>query len=57
MRNSDEVQTRGLIKGKYIHQSNTGENKQYTMKEQRNCNIAGWLYGSFHGPKSIEGAT
>lgn len=48
MRNSDAVQTRG-----YIQHSNTGEIKQYTMKGQKTCNIAGWLYG----PKYIEGTT
>lgn len=53
MRNSDAVQTRGLIRGKYIQHSNTGEIKQYTMKGQKTCNIAGWLYG----PKYIEGTT
>lgn len=39
MRNSDTLQTRGLIKGKYIHRSSTEEIKQYTMKEQMTCNI------------------
>lgn len=38
MRNSVMVQTRGLIKGKYIH-SSTEEIKQYTMEEQMICNI------------------